>query len=144
MIAGTYCDPKQPEDDEAGTTFGPFVDRFLREYQGRRGAKSNHYRGQLRQITPYWKDTLLTEIDRAALDLYRRWLANNKSERTGKPLTGESIRKRLRTIGTGGGLILSPTHHVQLDTPLDNFWAMVDTIRETSYPESPPRSPSGP
>ena len=43
------------------------------------------------------------------------------------------IRRRLDTIGRGGGLILGPTHHVQLDTPLENFWAMVDTIRDTSY-----------
>jgi len=41
------------------------------------------------------------------------------------------IRLRLDTIGHGGGLILGPTHHVQLDTPLENFWAMVETIRET-------------
>lgn len=41
------------------------------------------------------------------------------------------IRLRLDTIGRGGGLILGPTHHVQLDTPLENFWAMVDTIRDT-------------
>jgi uroporphyrinogen decarboxylase len=41
------------------------------------------------------------------------------------------VRERIRTIGAGGGLILGPTHHVQLDTPLENFWAMVDTIRET-------------
>ena len=38
---------------------------------------------------------------------------------------------RLETIGQGGGLIIGPTHHVQLDTPLENFWAMVDTIRDT-------------
>jgi uroporphyrinogen decarboxylase len=43
------------------------------------------------------------------------------------------IRLRLETIGRGGGLILGPTHHVQLDTPLPNFWAMIDTIRETRY-----------
>jgi uroporphyrinogen decarboxylase len=43
------------------------------------------------------------------------------------------IRDRLATIGRGGGVILGPTHHVQLDTPLDNFWAMVDTIRDTPY-----------
>lgn len=40
---------------------------------------------------------------------------------------------RLRTLGRRGGLILGPTHHVQLDTPLENFWAMVDTIRNTPY-----------
>lgn len=44
------------------------------------------------------------------------------------------VRERLQTIGKDGGLILGPTHHVQLDTPLPNFWAMVDTIRETRYP----------
>jgi len=43
------------------------------------------------------------------------------------------ICTRLKTIGQGGGLILGPTHHVQLDTPLENFWAMVHTIKEASY-----------
>ncbi len=40
---------------------------------------------------------------------------------------------RLRTVGQGGGLILAPTHHVQLDTPMENFWAMVNTIQHTPY-----------
>jgi hypothetical protein len=31
-------------------------------------------------------------------------------------------------------LVLGPTHHVQLDTPLENFWAMVQTITGTPYP----------
>jgi uroporphyrinogen-III decarboxylase len=52
----------------------------------------------------------------------------------------EEVRRevltRLNTLGRGGGLILGPTHHVQLDTPLENFWAMTDTIRKTGYPES--------
>lgn len=43
------------------------------------------------------------------------------------------VRLRLETIGQGGGLILAPTHHVQLDTPMENFWAMVNTITGTSY-----------
>ena len=43
------------------------------------------------------------------------------------------VLSRLRTIGCSGGLIIGPTHHVQLDTPLENFWAMVDTIRGTPY-----------
>jgi len=43
------------------------------------------------------------------------------------------VLTRLKTIGKGGGLIIGPTHHVQLDTPLENFWAMVDTIRSTPY-----------
>ena len=45
------------------------------------------------------------------------------------------VRQRLATIGADGGLILGPTHHVQLDTPLENFWAMVNTIRNTPYPD---------
>jgi len=40
---------------------------------------------------------------------------------------------RLKTIGESGGLILGPTHHVQLDTPMENFWAMVDTVTRTRY-----------
>lgn len=46
--------------------------------------------------------------------------------------TAEDVRKevqeRLETVAFDGGLILGPTHHVQLDTPIENFWAMVHTI----------------
>ena len=38
------------------------------------------------------------------------------------------VRERIGTLGQGGGLILAPTHHVQLDTPLENFWAMVEGV----------------
>lgn len=41
------------------------------------------------------------------------------------------VAERLATLGRGGGLILGPTHHVQLDTPMENFWAMVEAIRDT-------------
>jgi uroporphyrinogen decarboxylase len=51
--------------------------------------------------------------------------------------TPADVRKealaRLKTLGKGGGLILGPTHHVQLDTPLENFWALVNTVRQTPY-----------
>jgi uroporphyrinogen decarboxylase len=40
---------------------------------------------------------------------------------------------RLKTIGRGGGLLIGPTHNLQLDTPLENFWSMVDTITQTPY-----------
>lgn len=46
------------------------------------------------------------------------------------------VLSRLQTLGKGGGLILGPTHHVQLDTPLENFWAMIDTITQTPYPRA--------
>ncbi len=39
------------------------------------------------------------------------------------------IRTRLATLGRSGGLIIGPTHNIQLDTPLENFWAMVNAIR---------------
>jgi uroporphyrinogen decarboxylase len=46
----------------------------------------------------------------------------------GKPEdVAAEVRLRLETVGRDGGFILAPTHHVQLDTPLANFWAMVDT-----------------
>jgi len=44
------------------------------------------------------------------------------------------VRLRLRTIGKNGGLILGPTHNVQLDTPMENFWALVKSITGTPYP----------
>jgi uroporphyrinogen-III decarboxylase len=40
---------------------------------------------------------------------------------------------RLTTIGRDGGLLIGPTHNLQLDTPLENFWAMLETIRKTPY-----------
>lgn len=43
------------------------------------------------------------------------------------------VINRLKTLGRNGGLVLGPTHHVQLDTPLENFWAMVNTITQTPY-----------
>ncbi|MCO6451223.1 MAG: hypothetical protein J5I90_10600 [Caldilineales bacterium] len=43
------------------------------------------------------------------------------------------VLQRLRTVGKEGGLVIGPTHHVQLDTPLENFWAMIDTITNTAY-----------
>jgi len=51
--------------------------------------------------------------------------------------TPEDVRHevldRLGSLGAGGGLIIGPTHHVQLDTPLANFWAMIDAVRGTPY-----------
>ena len=52
------------------------------------------------------------------------------------------VRERLRTIGRGGGLLLGPTHHVQLDTPMENFWSMVRTITETPYSALPAETTS--
>ena len=51
---------------------------------------------------------------------------------TPEDVRGEVIT-RLKTMGREGGLIIGPTHNLQLDTPLENFWAMVNTIRQTSY-----------
>ena len=45
----------------------------------------------------------------------------------------DEVLTRLRTLGRNGGLILGPTHHVQLDTPMENFRALVDTIRNVPY-----------
>lgn len=40
---------------------------------------------------------------------------------------------RVKTLGRTGGLIIGPTHNVQLDTPMENFWAMVNAVTRTSY-----------
>jgi len=51
--------------------------------------------------------------------------------------TPEDVRNevllRLKTIGRDGGLIIGPTHNLQLDTPLENFWSMINTIQQTFY-----------
>ena len=38
------------------------------------------------------------------------------------------VRERIATLGKGGGLIIGPTHHLQLDTPPENFWAMTEEV----------------
>ncbi len=43
------------------------------------------------------------------------------------------VIERLRTLGRNGGLIIGPTHHVQLDTPVENVLALVDAVRNTPY-----------
>ena len=45
----------------------------------------------------------------------------------------EEVIARLKTLGKDGGLIIGPSQHVQLDTPLENFWAMANTITKTPY-----------
>jgi uroporphyrinogen decarboxylase len=41
------------------------------------------------------------------------------------------VKERNATLGAGGGWICAPTHHVQADTPLENFWALVHAVAET-------------
>ena len=43
------------------------------------------------------------------------------------------VETRLRTVGYDGGLILAPTHAVQLDTPLENFYALIESILNSLY-----------
>jgi len=45
----------------------------------------------------------------------------------------KEVITRLKTLGRNGGLIIGPSHSIQLDTPLENFWAMVNTITKTPY-----------
>jgi len=45
----------------------------------------------------------------------------------------DEVLLRLKTLGRGGGLLIGPTHNLQLDTPLENFWMMINTIKQTSY-----------
>jgi uroporphyrinogen decarboxylase len=44
------------------------------------------------------------------------------------------IASRRQEVGGRTGLILGPTHHVQLDTPMENFWAMVEAISSEERP----------
>lgn len=42
----------------------------------------------------------------------------------------QEVQSRMEKVGQGGGFIIGPTHHVQLDTPMENFFAMVETVRQ--------------
>ncbi|MFP4562179.1 MAG: uroporphyrinogen decarboxylase family protein [Spirochaetia bacterium] len=41
----------------------------------------------------------------------------------------DEVSLRLETIGKDGGLIIGPTHHVQLDTPLENLFALIEAVK---------------
>ena len=43
----------------------------------------------------------------------------------------KEVFERVATLGKYGGLIIGPTHHVQLDTPIENFIAMINAIQKT-------------
>ncbi|MDK2896495.1 MAG: hypothetical protein PWP04_615 [Candidatus Atribacteria bacterium] len=45
----------------------------------------------------------------------------------------KEVLERLKLIAPGGGFIISPTHHVQLDTPLENFFTFLTTVKEKGY-----------
>ncbi|MFP4550772.1 MAG: uroporphyrinogen decarboxylase family protein, partial [Spirochaetales bacterium] len=45
----------------------------------------------------------------------------------------EEFDERFATLGAGGGWLCAPTHHVQLDTPLENLEALGRAVRETTY-----------
>jgi uroporphyrinogen decarboxylase len=45
----------------------------------------------------------------------------------------KEVKQRIETVGKNGGFIISPAHHVQLDTPLENFWAMVKTATGKNF-----------
>jgi uroporphyrinogen-III decarboxylase len=45
----------------------------------------------------------------------------------------DEVRSRIKVLGQDGGLIIGPAHRVQMDTPLENFWAMVDFVQTSSY-----------
>ncbi len=47
------------------------------------------------------------------------------------------VVERLVVLGENGGYIIAPTHHVQLDTPLENFLAFIETAKRLGcYPIS--------
>jgi uroporphyrinogen decarboxylase len=48
----------------------------------------------------------------------------------------DEVQNGMNTVGKGGGWICAPTHHVQLDTPMENFYTLVDTIHEMKYSTS--------
>ena len=42
----------------------------------------------------------------------------------------DEVKDRIKVIGPGGGFIISPTHFVQLDTSIENFFAFWDAAEK--------------
>jgi uroporphyrinogen decarboxylase len=43
------------------------------------------------------------------------------------------FRELFNVLGKGGGWMCAPTHHVQLDTPVENFFALMDCLEKCKY-----------
>ena len=41
------------------------------------------------------------------------------------------VTELIEIVGKEGGFIIAPAHHIQLDTPMENLWAMVETVTGT-------------
>ncbi|MBU2578033.1 hypothetical protein KKA69_04355, partial [Patescibacteria group bacterium] len=45
------------------------------------------------------------------------------------------VRERIKTCGPGGGLLLAPTHNIQLDVPFENINAFYNAVKKyRDYP----------
>jgi len=40
------------------------------------------------------------------------------------------VKNRIKNIGPGGGFIISPTHNVQIDTSIDNFFVFWNAVEK--------------
>jgi len=45
----------------------------------------------------------------------------------------QAVKERIETVGAGGGLLLSPTHLLQVETPWENIIAFFDAVDEFGY-----------
>jgi len=54
----------------------------------------------------------------------------------GRPADVEKeVRERISTLGVGGGYIVSPSHNIQADTPVENILAFYDAVKKYgTYP----------
>ena len=42
----------------------------------------------------------------------------------------DEVRTRIRTVGTGGGLVLAPTHSINADVPWENIVAFYEAVEQ--------------
>ena len=43
---------------------------------------------------------------------------------------GEVVKERIETVGKGGGLLISPTHVLEPDVPLENIIAFFKAVKQ--------------
>jgi uroporphyrinogen decarboxylase len=41
-----------------------------------------------------------------------------------------TVKRNIKTLGSGGGLLLAPTHMVEPDVPWENIEAFINAIRK--------------
>ena len=87
-------------------------------------------------------DDIMARVDRAnqeRMGAFEKLFSTARADAVfGPPVVqGDRVIITAAEVGTGGGFILAPSHHIQPDTPLENVLAVYRTVARRRGGKSP-------